>query len=243
MFSTTRPRRRTTNAIPTRPRITSTSRPDDRDQHRLRGGQDNRWRRNRQTTSTGRDRKASNRGSNGQRVKIAGGTGGTTSAGCQTWSSALGARRHSHVAVACGGDSGSPWSWRRDRPSRGSSTNARSSTSYPVARSMARSPARAGHAGSAALARVCGSSSLEWLGGVAVLHANGDAHAIGAAHGRLLAPLLPGDGRRGARPSIEATITDEGILGHTTHAMRLAWHWRFIDDGLSWRPTSTWSPE
>ncbi len=75
-------------------------------------------------------------------------------------------------------------------------------------------------------------SSLEWLGGVAVLHANGDAHAIGAAHGRLLAPLLPAT-VDAARPSIEATITDEGILGHTTHAMRLAWHWRFIDDGLS----------
>src|SRR5436305_4927345 len=31
-----------------------------------------------------------------------------------------------------------------------------------------------------------GTSSLEWLGGLAVLRASGDAHAIGAAHGRLL---------------------------------------------------------
>src|SRR5580698_1869393 len=37
---------------------------------------------------------------------------------------------------------------------------------------------------------VFGGSSLEWLGGLAVLRATGDAHAIGAAHGRLLGPLI-----------------------------------------------------
>ena len=74
-------------------------------------------------------------------------------------------------------------------------------------------------------------STLEWLGGLAVLHASGDAHAIGAAHGRLLAPLIPAT-VDAARPSIEGTVTDDGILGHTTHNMRVAWHWRFIDDGL-----------
>ena len=76
------------------------------------------------------------------------------------------------------------------------------------------------------------SSSLQWLGGLAVLHAAGDAYAIGAAHGRLLAPLLPAT-VDAARPSIEETITDEGILGHTTHGMRLAWLWRFVDDGMA----------
>src|ERR1700761_2845832 len=76
-----------------------------------------------------------------------------------------------------------------------------------------------------------GASSLEQLGGIAVLRATGDAHAIGAAHGRLLAPLLSAT-VDAARPSIEATITDDGLLGHTTHGMRLAWRWRFIDDGL-----------
>ena len=76
-----------------------------------------------------------------------------------------------------------------------------------------------------------GSSSLEWVGGLAVLRASGDAHAIGAAHGRLLAPLLR-PMVDAARPSIEATISDEGLLGHITHNMRLAWRWRFIDDGL-----------
>jgi isopenicillin-N N-acyltransferase-like protein len=76
-----------------------------------------------------------------------------------------------------------------------------------------------------------GTSSLEWVGGLAVLRANGDAHAIGAAHGRLLAHLLPGV-VHAARPSIEGTVSDEGLLGGATHNMRLAWRWRFIDDGL-----------
>jgi len=79
-----------------------------------------------------------------------------------------------------------------------------------------------------------GNSSLDWLGGLAVLRATGDAHAIGAAHGRLLAPLLPAM-IAAVRPSIEATITDDGWLGHATHNMRLAWRWRFIDDGLGER--------
>ena len=35
-----------------------------------------------------------------------------------------------------------------------------------------------------------------------------------------------------ARPSIESTISDDGLLGKLTHNMRLAWRWRFIDDGL-----------
>jgi hypothetical protein len=74
-------------------------------------------------------------------------------------------------------------------------------------------------------------STLEWMGGLAVLRASGDAHAIGAAHGRLLAPLLP-PMIAAVKPSIEATITDDGWLGHTTHNMRLAWRWRFVDDGL-----------
>src|SRR5882724_8448156 len=56
-----------------------------------------------------------------------------------------------------------------------------------------------------------GASSLEWLGGIAVLRASGDAHAIGAAHGRLLAPLLA-PVVRAANPSIEATVSDDGLL-------------------------------
>ncbi|MEO8550849.1 MAG: hypothetical protein ABI678_12775, partial [Kofleriaceae bacterium] len=74
-------------------------------------------------------------------------------------------------------------------------------------------------------------STLEWVGGLAVLRATGDAHAIGAAHGRRLARLLPAM-VAAVRPSIEATVNDDGWLGHTTHKMRLGWRWRFIDDGL-----------
>jgi isopenicillin-N N-acyltransferase like protein len=75
-------------------------------------------------------------------------------------------------------------------------------------------------------------STFEWLGGIAVLRTQGESHAIGAAHGRLLAPLIA-PVIRAARPSIEATVTDEGMFGGFTHNMRLAWRWRFIDDGLS----------
>ena len=79
---------------------------------------------------------------------------------------------------------------------------------------------------------VFGPSSLSWLGGLAVLRVSGDAHAMGAAHGRLLAPWLPAV-VKAANPSIEHTVSDDGLLGGSTHGMRLAWRWRFIDDGLS----------
>ncbi len=75
-------------------------------------------------------------------------------------------------------------------------------------------------------------SSLAWAGGIPVLRLSGDAHAIGAAHGRLLAPFLA-QVVAAAGPSIEATVDDGGIFGGWTHHMRLAWRWRFIDDGLA----------
>ncbi|MBA3462596.1 MAG: hypothetical protein H0T46_21755 [Deltaproteobacteria bacterium] len=83
----------------------------------------------------------------------------------------------------------------------------------------------------AAPALMYGTSSLTWVGGLPVLRLTGEAHAIGAAHGRLLAPWLP-PVVAAAMPSIEHTINDDGVLGGTTHGMRLAWRWRFIDDGL-----------
>ena len=76
-----------------------------------------------------------------------------------------------------------------------------------------------------------GASSLAWSGGIPVVHLAGDAHAIGAAHGRLLAPWLAGT-VKAAAPSISATVSDEGWFGGATHNMRLAWRWRFVDDGL-----------
>lgn len=76
-----------------------------------------------------------------------------------------------------------------------------------------------------------GTSSLTWAGGLPVLRISGEAHAFGAAHGRLLAPWLP-PAAAAAMPSIEHTVDDGGLFGGTTHGMRLAWRWRFIDDGL-----------
>ena len=90
------------------------------------------------------------------------------------------------------------------------------------------SPPTAGRAPSV----VYGRASLAWLGGVAVLHVAGDPHEIGASHGRLLAPWLRPFAAAVA-PSIAGTVSDDGMLGGATHGMRLAWRWRFIDDGLS----------
>ncbi len=75
-------------------------------------------------------------------------------------------------------------------------------------------------------------SSLEWSGGLAVLRSAGESHAIGAAHGRLLAPSLRAV-LSATRPSIEGTVTDEGWFGGLTHSMRLRWRWRFVDDGMA----------
>lgn len=80
-------------------------------------------------------------------------------------------------------------------------------------------------------ALVFGSSTLAWTGGIPVLRTTGDAHGIGAAHGRLLAPLLS-PVIAASTPSIEGTVGTSGLLGGSTHGMRLAWRWRFIDDGL-----------
>lgn len=83
----------------------------------------------------------------------------------------------------------------------------------------------------AAPALMYGNASLTWLGGIAVLHVAGDAYELGAAHGRLLAPWLA-EAQAALGPSIDATISDDGWLGNATHDLRLAWRWRFVDDGL-----------
>lgn len=74
-------------------------------------------------------------------------------------------------------------------------------------------------------------ASLGFTGGIPVLRISGDPHAMGAAHGRLLAPYLTAV-TRAARPSIEGTVGTSGLFGGWTHGMRLAWRWRFVDDGL-----------
>jgi len=89
------------------------------------------------------------------------------------------------------------------------------------------SPPTAGRAPSV----VYGRASLAWLGGVAVLHVAGDPHEIGASHGRLLAPWLRPFAAAVA-PSIAGTVSRDGLLGELSYAARLAWRWRFVDDGL-----------
>lgn len=76
-----------------------------------------------------------------------------------------------------------------------------------------------------------GSGSLAWNGSIAVLRATGDAHTLGAVHGRLLAPYLPAV-VAAAAPSIQGTVGKGGWFGGWTHEMRLDWRWRFVDDGL-----------
>lgn len=75
-------------------------------------------------------------------------------------------------------------------------------------------------------------STFGWLGGIAVLRTHGESHAIGAAHGRLLAPMIA-PVIHAARPSIEGTVSVDGWLSELTRSMRLAWQWRFVDDGLT----------
>ncbi|MDQ3301695.1 MAG: C45 family peptidase [Myxococcota bacterium] len=75
-------------------------------------------------------------------------------------------------------------------------------------------------------------SSLAWNGSIAVLRVSGDAHTMGAAHGRLLAPHLASV-VGAAAPSIEGTVGKRGWFEGWTHDMRLDWRWRFVDDGLN----------
>src|SRR6185436_20619891 len=69
-----------------------------------------------------------------------------------------------------------------------------------------------------------GNASLAWLGGIAVLRVAGDPHAMGAAHGRLLAPWLRPIAAAEA-PSIAGTVSDDGSLSGLTHGIRLGWRW------------------
>lgn len=79
-----------------------------------------------------------------------------------------------------------------------------------------------------------GDSSLEWIGGIAVLRTVGDDTAIGAAYGRLLGPVIR-PMVEALRPSIDATVPRRDRFDRLTHAMRLAWRWRFIDAALGER--------
>ncbi len=72
-----------------------------------------------------------------------------------------------------------------------------------------------------------GTASLSWAGGVAVVRADGDAHAIGAAEGRLLAGDVAAVAKSFA-PTLEGAVGGSAL----THGMRVAWRYRFLDDGI-----------
>lgn len=75
-----------------------------------------------------------------------------------------------------------------------------------------------------------GDATLAFVGDLRVLRAAGDAHTLGAAHGRLIADSLPG-ALASLAPNLDAAVGEGGWLSGT-HRMRVSWRYRFIDDGL-----------
>lgn len=72
---------------------------------------------------------------------------------------------------------------------------------------------------------------LRWRGGIAVLHIEGSGHALGAAHGKLLAEQVPPWAAVTGR-SLDALVQADGLWAQATHRMRVNWRLRFLDDGL-----------
>jgi isopenicillin-N N-acyltransferase-like protein len=70
-----------------------------------------------------------------------------------------------------------------------------------------------------------GDAELAWLGGIPVLRASGSPHAIGAAHGRLLATQV-GE----AAAPLSGAIRD-AVRATWFRAIRTEWRYRFLDDG------------
>lgn len=72
---------------------------------------------------------------------------------------------------------------------------------------------------------------LEWRGGLAVLRVAGSGQAIGAAHGKLLPEGVAATGEVAER-SFEELAGGDGLWARATHALRVDWRLRFLDDGL-----------
>lgn len=75
-----------------------------------------------------------------------------------------------------------------------------------------------------------GDAELRYVGSIAVVRASGEPFAIGAAHGRLLAPRLPAT-LDAIAPSIDALSGPGGWLW--PDSMRKDWRLRFVDDGVT----------
>lgn len=74
-------------------------------------------------------------------------------------------------------------------------------------------------------------SRLQWRGGIAVLHLAGGGHALGVAHGRLLAEQVPA-GAEVAQRSFDELVRGTSSWAQLTHELRVDWRLRFLDDGL-----------
>jgi hypothetical protein len=75
-----------------------------------------------------------------------------------------------------------------------------------------------------------GDAELAWLGDIAILRASGDAHAVGAAHGRLFAARIASV----AEPfsaAIRDAVPEGGMISSWFRGMRTEWRYRFLDDG------------
>jgi hypothetical protein len=75
-----------------------------------------------------------------------------------------------------------------------------------------------------------GDAELVWLGGVAVLRASGEPHAVGAAHGRLLAAQV-GAVAAPLSAAIRDAVPEGGLIAGWFRGMRTEWRYRFLDDG------------
>jgi len=101
-------------------------------------------------------------------------------------------------------------------------------TRYPhPAGDVANAPLTAGDDG---LLRF-GAASLERRGRLNVVRVSGTPHAIGAAHGRLLAEAF-GPIATSLLPTLDNAISTDGAFGETTLSWRSRWLYRLIDDGI-----------
>lgn len=83
-----------------------------------------------------------------------------------------------------------------------------------------------------------GDAELAWLGGIAVLRTGGDPHAIGVAHGRLLAAHVAA----AAAPlsaAIRDAVPEGGMIASWFRGTRTEWRYRFLDDGETDRDRET----
>lgn len=83
-----------------------------------------------------------------------------------------------------------------------------------------------------------GDAELAWLGGIAVLRTGGEPHAIGVAHGRLLAGRVA-DAAAPLSAAIREAVPEGGMIASLFRGTRTEWRYRFLDDGETDRDRET----